>query len=59
MMPLLDRLRSRGWTMTPQRRVVAAVLSGEHIHLTADEVDVLAVSRLPEISRATVYKTLG
>ncbi len=58
-MPLLDRLRSCDWTMTSQRRVVAEVLSGEHVHLTADEVHALAVDRLPEISRATVYKTLG
>lgn len=45
--------------MTTQRRVVAEVLSGEHVHLTADEVHALAARRLPEISRATVYKTLG
>jgi Fur family transcriptional regulator, stress-responsive regulator len=59
MMLLLDRLRSRGWTLTPQRRVVAEVLSAEPMHLTADEVHGLAAGRLPEISRATVYKTLG
>ncbi|MEU6976693.1 MULTISPECIES: Fur family transcriptional regulator [unclassified Streptomyces] len=56
---LLERLRRRGWRMTAQRRVVAEVLSGEHIHLTADEVLARATARLPEISRATVYNTLG
>ncbi|AUG79591.1 Fur family transcriptional regulator [Kitasatospora sp. MMS16-BH015] len=45
--------------MTSQRRVVAEVLDGEHVHLTADEVHARAVGRLPEISRATVYNTLG
>jgi len=45
--------------MTAQRRVVAEVLDGEHVHLTADEVHSRAVARLPEISRATVYNTLG
>ncbi|MFJ5553075.1 Fur family transcriptional regulator [Streptomyces sp. NPDC093225] len=59
MSTLLERLRGRGWRMTAQRRVVAEVLSGEHIHLTADEVLVRAAARLPEISRATVYNTLG
>jgi Fur family transcriptional regulator, stress-responsive regulator len=56
---LLERLRSRGWRMTPQRRVVAEALAGEHVHLTAEEVYQRAVARLPEIGRATVYNTLG
>ncbi|MGB8943637.1 MAG: Fur family transcriptional regulator [Streptomyces sp.] len=59
MSDLLGRLRGRGWRMTAQRRVVAEVLDGEHVHLTADEVLVRATDRLPEISRATVYNTLG
>ncbi|MFD7707095.1 Fur family transcriptional regulator [Streptomyces sp. NPDC059785] len=59
MSDLLERLRGRGWRMTAQRRVVAEVLDGDHIHLTADEVHAAAVRRLPEISRATVYNTLG
>jgi len=45
--------------MTAQRRVVAEVLDGEHVHLTADEVFARATVRLPEISRATVYNALG
>ncbi|WP_405486342.1 Fur family transcriptional regulator [Streptomyces sp. NBC_00096] len=59
MSDLLERLRGRGWRMTSQRRVVAEVLDGDHVHLTADEVHALAVQRLPEISRATVYNALG
>ncbi|MFC0598418.1 Fur family transcriptional regulator [Streptomyces palmae] len=59
MSDLLERLRGRGWRMTPQRRVVAEVLAGEHVHLTADEVLARAAARLPEIARATVYNTLG
>jgi Fur family ferric uptake transcriptional regulator len=34
-------------------------VGGEHVHLTADEVHARAARRLPEISRATVYNTLG
>ncbi|MFJ5611347.1 Fur family transcriptional regulator [Streptomyces sp. NPDC093221] len=59
MSDLLERLRGRGWRMTSQRRVVAEVLDGDHVHLTADEVHARAAGRLPEISRATVYNTLG
>ncbi|GAB2821892.1 Fur family transcriptional regulator [Streptomyces sp. NPDC054796] len=59
MSDLLERLRGRGWRLTAQRRVVAEVLDGEHVHLTADDVLARAEARLPEISRATVYNTLG
>jgi Fe2+ or Zn2+ uptake regulation protein len=55
---LIDRLRDRGWRLTSQRRVVAEVLSGENLHLTAEEILDQAQQRLPEISRATVYNSL-
>jgi Fur family transcriptional regulator, stress-responsive regulator len=56
---LVQRLRDRGWRLTAQRRVVAEVLAGEHIHLTADAVYSRAQVLLPEISLATVYNTLN
>jgi Fur family ferric uptake transcriptional regulator len=55
----LERLRAREWRVTPQRRAVAEVLSGEHVHLTAEAVHAAAQTRLPEISLATVYNTLN
>lgn len=58
-MDLLSRLRARDWRLSPQRRVVAEVLVGEHVHLTAEQVHDRARKRLPEISRATVYNTLN
>jgi len=58
MSDLLERLRQRGWRLTPQRRVVAEVLRGDHVHLSAEAVHDLAQQRLPEISLATVYNTL-
>ncbi|HLI43973.1 MAG TPA: Fur family transcriptional regulator [Acidimicrobiales bacterium] len=56
---LLARLRGRQWRLSPQRRAVAEVLAGDHVHLTAEEVLDLARARVPEISRATVYNTLN
>jgi Fur family ferric uptake transcriptional regulator len=55
----LERLREQPWRLSPQRRVVAEVLVGDHVHLTAEEIHELAQRRLPEISRATVYNTLN
>ena len=59
MTPLIDRLRSRGWRLTAQRRVIAETMTGEHVHLAADEVLERAREVLPEISLATVYNTLN
>jgi Fe2+ or Zn2+ uptake regulation protein len=56
---LAERLRQRGWRLTAQRRVVADVLVGAHIHLTAEANHAAAQAVLPEISMATVYNTLG
>lgn len=56
---LLERLQARtGLRLTAQRRVIAEVLTGEHVHLTADEVLTRARRRLPELSTATVDNTL-
>lgn len=59
MEPLVARLRDRGWRLTAQRRVIAEVLHGEHVHLAAEEVYERARAILPEVSRATVYNTLN
>jgi Fur family transcriptional regulator, stress-responsive regulator len=56
---LLDRLRSRGWRVTPQRRAVVAALAGDHVHRTADQVHAIARQVVPEVSLATVYNTLN
>lgn len=57
--PLLDRLKHRQWRLTPQRRAVAAVLVGNHVHLSAEEVHHAARHIVPEVSLATVYNTLS
>jgi Fur family transcriptional regulator, stress-responsive regulator len=57
--PLIDRLRDRGWRLTAQRRVIAEVMTGEHVHMAADEVFEAARAALPEVSLATVYNTLN
>ncbi len=58
MSDLLTRLRERGWRLTAQRRVIAETLTGDHVHLTADDVLAAARDALPEVGRATVYATL-
>ncbi len=59
MTALIDRLRDRGWRLTAQRRVIAEAMTGDHVHLAADEVLERARGVLPEVSLATVYNTLN
>lgn len=59
MRPLSERLQTRGCRMTAQRRIIAEVFTGEHVHLTADDVLQRARAELPEVSRATVYNALN
>jgi Fe2+ or Zn2+ uptake regulation protein len=55
---VLERLRVRGWRITPQRRAVAQALAGDNVHLTAEQIYERARTVVPEISLATVYNTL-
>ena len=57
--PLLERLRERGWRVTPQRRAIVFALAGDHVHRTADQVHAAARELVPEVSLATVYNTLN
>ncbi len=56
---LVERLRARGWRITPQRQAIARVLNGENMHLSVEEVVTSAREIFPEISIATVYNTLN
>src|SRR5262249_2413808 len=56
--PLLGRLRAREWRITPQRRVIAQALEGDHVHLTAHEGLGGAPGSLPEGRLAPGYNTL-
>lgn len=47
------------WRLTAQRRAIADVFVGEHVHLSAEDVHLQAKQALPEISMARVYNTLG
>lgn len=51
--------RESGMRLTPQRRVILDVLDGTAVHLDAEGVYRLAKEHDPNISLATVYRTLA
>lgn len=55
---IAGELRKRKQKLTPQRRLIIEVLSGDRSHPTADDVYGRVVAAMPEVSRTTVYNTL-
>lgn len=56
---LRDAFRTAGRRLTPQRRLILEVLKESDEHLDADELYDQAKARTPDISLATVYRTLA
>lgn len=55
---ILERCESRGLRMTGQRRIIAAVLEDAADHPDVEELYARASARDPNISLATVYRTV-
>jgi Fe2+ or Zn2+ uptake regulation protein len=54
-----EMFRDSGMRLTPQRRTILEVLDGSETHLDAEGVYQEAKARDPNISLATVYRTLA
>jgi Fe2+ or Zn2+ uptake regulation protein len=55
----LEPLHARGFRITPQRTVILRVLREADHHLTPTEVCQRAQRALPDLTEATVYRTLA
>lgn len=56
---LRERLKQKGYKLTPQRRAVLdAVVNNVGKHLSTEEIYDLVKTECPEIGLATVYRTL-
>ena len=58
MKTLVDRLRSRHISVTPQRLAVLGILESRRDHPTAEQIYQEVRGQMPAISFNTVYKTL-
>ncbi len=55
---ILQKLREKGYKITPQRRAVLETLGGSSTYLTPAELFELARVQKPDIGIVTVYRTL-
>jgi Fur family ferric uptake transcriptional regulator len=55
---MLDKLRQRGYRITPQREMIVDALAHCEDHMTAEEIYAITRSRSKALNLATVYRTL-
>ena len=55
---LVRLFRQQGLRITPQRRAIFELLANDGSHPTAEEIFQRVSSRMPDISRTTVYNTI-
>jgi Fe2+ or Zn2+ uptake regulation protein len=55
---ILHNLRERGYRLTPQRLAIMQILEDDGGHLSPVEIYERAVTHMPGITEATVYRTL-
>jgi Fe2+ or Zn2+ uptake regulation protein len=55
---LVQAFKQHNYKMTPQRRAILEILTGDIHHPTAEQIHELVKERMPDISLATVYNTL-
>ena len=58
MKDILERLRNKGVSLTPQRMAIAEFLSKSKDHPTADQIHKAIQAKYPTMALATVYSTL-
>ena len=55
---LLERLRDRGYRLTPQRMMVVEAIEASDDHISAEQIRAKAQLKYPYINMSTVYRTL-
>ena len=55
---LVQKFKTHGYKMTPQRRAIIETTTGSLSHLSAEEIHQIVSKRMPDIALATVYNTL-
>ncbi len=53
-----DRLRTRGYRLTPQRMMIVAAIENSPDHISAEEIYAQVAASYPHVNISTVYRTL-
>lgn len=58
-MDVAEHLRTEGYRLTPQRKLVWEALRSADRHLTAEEIHTEVAAQVPDFNVASVYRTLS
>jgi Fur family ferric uptake transcriptional regulator len=53
-----ERLRQKGYRLTPQRQMILAAIEGSNEHISAEEIYAGVIEKYPNVNISTVYRTL-
>jgi Fur family ferric uptake transcriptional regulator len=57
-MSCIETLKQKGLKLTPQRRLIINAIHETNAHLTAEGIIAHVQSRMPEVHKSTIYRTL-
>ena len=57
-MSCVTTLKEKGLKLTPQRKLIINAIHDVNAHLTAEEIIAHVQSRMPEVHKSTIYRTL-
>lgn len=57
-MSCIITLKEKGLKLTPQRRLIVDAIHDAEAHLTAEEIIDHVQTRMPEVHKSTIYRTL-
>ena len=55
---IAERLREKGYRLTPQRLIILAAIEDSDEHISAEDIYAQVVARYPNVNISTVYRTL-
>lgn len=55
---ITDRLKEKGYRLTPQRLMILSAIEGSQDHISAEEIYAQVAARYPHVNISTVYRTL-
>ncbi len=55
---IAERLREKGYRLTPQRLIILSAIEASDEHISAEEIYAQVAARYPNVNISTVYRTL-
>ncbi len=55
---ITERLREKGYRLTPQRLMILAAIESSNEHISAEEIYAEVTAKYPNVNISTVYRTL-